>query len=135
MSHLDIASGCRRSLSITVNYCTSPAGNKNLARELFIFQCDLKSLVPISDIKTQKVLLGALKKEVEGRERAQEVARKCVLREIEERQLGLAATSVVSTFSSKAQSAEVRETRRKSDFDPRLRRPPSSRSSASNSRL
>ena len=63
------------------------------------------AVTQISDIKRQKVRLEALKKEAEeGRERAREAARERVLREFEKGQLGLAATSVVSTSSSNADS-------------------------------
>lgn len=52
----------------------------------------------IGDIKRQKVRLEALKKEAEEeRQRAREAARERVLLEFEKGQLGLAATSVIST--------------------------------------
>lgn len=55
----------------------------------------------INDIKRQKVRLEALKKEAEEeRERAREAARERVLREFEKGQLGLAATSRISTSSA-----------------------------------
>ncbi|TBU47143.1 hypothetical protein BD309DRAFT_1057204 [Dichomitus squalens] len=86
---------------------------------LFCKECTLTDLVTqISDIKRQKVRLEALKKEAEEeRERAREAARERVLREFEKGQLGLAATSIVSTSSSKAESSEARGTKRKFDFD------------------
>ena len=56
------------------------------------------AVTQINDIKRQKVRLGALKKEAEEeRQRAREAARERVLREFEKGQLGLAATSMIST--------------------------------------
>ena len=60
----------------------------------------------IGDIKRQKVRLEALKKEAEEeRQRAREAARDRVLLEFEKGQLGLAATSVIST-SGQVDSSE-----------------------------
>ncbi|KAH9848158.1 hypothetical protein C2E23DRAFT_470379 [Lenzites betulinus] len=85
---------------------------------LFCKECALTDLVSqIGDIKRQKVRLEAMKKEAEDeRERAREAARERVLREFEKGQLGLAATSGIST-SSRAESADARGTKRKFDFD------------------
>ncbi|KAI0366517.1 hypothetical protein BV20DRAFT_1046107 [Pilatotrama ljubarskyi] len=89
---------------------------------LFCRECALTDLVTqINDIKRQKVRLEAMKKEAEEeRQRAREAARERVLREFERGQLGLAATSTIST-SSRADSSEsaaaARGTKRKFDFD------------------
>ncbi|KAI0761366.1 hypothetical protein BD413DRAFT_617099 [Trametes elegans] len=85
---------------------------------LFCRECVLTDLVTqIGDIKRQKVRLEALKKEAEEeRQRAREAARERVLHEFEKGQLGLAATSIIST-SSHAKSSESRGTKRKFDFD------------------
>ncbi|KAI0649757.1 hypothetical protein C8Q79DRAFT_900609 [Trametes meyenii] len=85
---------------------------------LFCRECALTDLITqIGDIKRQKARLEALKKEAEEeRQRAREAARERVLREFERGQLGLAATSAVST-SSRADSSEARGTKRKFDFD------------------
>ena len=59
------------------------------------------SVGQIGDIKRQKVRLEVLKKEAEEeRQRAREAARERVLLEFEKGQLGLAATSTISTSSS-----------------------------------
>ena len=56
------------------------------------------AVTQINDIKRQKVRLEALKMEAEEeRQRAREAARERVLREFEKGQLGLAATSMIST--------------------------------------
>lgn len=61
---------------------------------------ELESVTQMNDIKRQKARLEAMKKEAEEeRERAREAARERVLREFERGQLGLAATSTVSTSS------------------------------------
>ncbi|RPD61817.1 hypothetical protein L226DRAFT_533998 [Lentinus tigrinus ALCF2SS1-7] len=85
---------------------------------LFCKECVLTDLVSqISDIKRQKARLEAMKKEAEEeRERAKEAARERVLREFEKGQLGLAATSTISTTSG-LDSSEPRGTKRKFDFD------------------
>ncbi|CDO70051.1 hypothetical protein BN946_scf184601.g4 [Trametes cinnabarina] len=85
---------------------------------LFCRECALTDLVTqINDIKRQKVRLEAMKKEAEEeRQRVREAARERVLREFEKRQLGLAATSTIST-SARAESSEGRGTKRKFDFD------------------
>ncbi|KAI0767548.1 hypothetical protein C8Q74DRAFT_1204412 [Fomes fomentarius] len=85
---------------------------------LFCKECALTDLVSqINDIKRQKVRLEAMKKEAEEeRGRAREAARERVLREFEKGQLGLAATSRIST-SSALDSSEPRGTKRKFDFD------------------
>ncbi|KAH9924987.1 uncharacterized protein BXZ73DRAFT_50170 [Epithele typhae] len=85
---------------------------------LFCRECVLTDLVTqIGDIKRQKVKLEALEKEAEEeRQRAREAARERVLREFEKGQLGLAATSTVSTVSGLDGSA-ARGTKRKFDFD------------------
>ena len=64
------------------------------------------TVTQIGDIKRQKVRLEVLKKEAEEeRQRAREAARERVLLEFEKGQLGLAATSVIST-SGQADSSE-----------------------------
>ena len=64
-------------------------------------------MTQIGDIKRQKVRLEAMKKEAEEeRERAKEAARERVLREFERGQLGLAATSAVSTSAGLDASSE-----------------------------
>ncbi|TFK86213.1 hypothetical protein K466DRAFT_493239 [Polyporus arcularius HHB13444] len=85
---------------------------------MFCKECVLTDLVTqMNDIKRQKARLEAMKKEAEEeRERAREAARERVLREFERGQLGLAATSTVST-SSGLDSSESRGTKRKFDFD------------------
>ena len=61
----------------------------------------------IGDIKRQKVRLEALKKEAEEeRQRAREAARERVLSEFEKGQLGLAASSMISTSSRLDSSAD-----------------------------
>ncbi|TBU37098.1 hypothetical protein BD309DRAFT_834673, partial [Dichomitus squalens] len=61
----------------------------------------------IGDVERKKVHPEALTKEPkEERKRAREAARERVLREFEEYQLGLAATSIVPTSSSKSESSE-----------------------------
>ncbi|RDX52446.1 hypothetical protein OH76DRAFT_1416604 [Lentinus brumalis] len=78
---------------------------------------ELESVTQMNDIKRQKARLEAMKKEAEEeRERAREAARERVLREFERGQLGLAATSTVST-SSGLDSSESRGIKRKFDFD------------------
>ncbi|TFY64579.1 hypothetical protein EVG20_g5892, partial [Dentipellis fragilis] len=68
------------------------------------------------DIKRQKDRLEALKKETEEEKtRAKEAARERVLNEFEKGQLGLAATSAITT--SGAESSESRGTKRKFNFD------------------
>lgn len=64
-------------------------------------------MAQVGDIKRQKVRLEALKKEAEEeRQRAREAARERVLHEFEKGQLGLAATSIVSTSSGQTDSSE-----------------------------
>ncbi|KAI0752615.1 hypothetical protein C8Q80DRAFT_1147285 [Daedaleopsis nitida] len=86
---------------------------------LFCKECALTDLVSqISDIKRQKVRLEALKKEAEEeRERVREAARERVLREFEKGELGLVASSIISTTSGLDDSSESRGTKRKFDFD------------------
>ncbi|KAI0357710.1 hypothetical protein OH77DRAFT_1421801 [Trametes cingulata] len=86
---------------------------------LFCRECALTDLVTqINDIKRQKVRLEAMKKEAEEeRQRAREAARERVLREFEKGQLGLAATSSISTSSRADSSDGARGTKRKFDFD------------------
>ncbi|KAI0819912.1 hypothetical protein BC628DRAFT_1331815 [Trametes gibbosa] len=85
---------------------------------LFCKECALTDLVSqMGDIKRQKVRLEAMKKEAEEeRERAREAARERVLHEFEKGQLGLAATSGIST-SSRVESSDARGTKRKFNFD------------------
>ena len=60
----------------------------------------LCAVTQLNDIKRQKVRLEAMKKEAEEeRERVRQAARERVLQEFERGQLGLAASSVVSTTS------------------------------------
>ena len=61
----------------------------------------------ISDIKRQKARLEVMKKEAEEeRQRAREAARERVLSEFEKGQLGLAASSMISTSSRLDSSAD-----------------------------
>ncbi|KAI8989019.1 hypothetical protein BD414DRAFT_322880 [Trametes punicea] len=85
---------------------------------LFCRECVLTDLVTqINDIKRQKVRLEAMKKEAEEeRQRAREAARERVLRDFEKGQLGLAATSTIST-PARVEPSEGRGTKRKFDFD------------------
>ena len=65
----------------------------------------------ISDIKRQKARLEAMKKEAEEeRQRAREAARERVLREFEKGQLGLAATSAISTTAGSDSSERTSRT-------------------------
>ena len=64
------------------------------------------AVTQINDIKRQKVRLEAMMKEAEEeRQRAREAARERVLREFEKGQLGLAATSMIST-SARSECSE-----------------------------
>lgn len=83
---------------------------------LFCKECAYTDLVTqLNDIKRQKVKLEQMKKEAEEeRERAREAARERVLLEFEKGQLGLAATSGISTKSG---SDDSRGTKRKFEFD------------------
>jgi len=84
---------------------------------LFCKECVYTDLVTqLNDIKRQKVKLEQMKHEAEEeRERAREAARERVLQEFEKGQLGLAASSAISTKGGLDES--VRGLKRKFEFD------------------